>query len=386
MRGICLTLGCLALGCLAAWAALSPPAGANEASVLETSFVGPSAGERLDLYFESKVPLGFSGVVLVYKDGLIVLHEAYGSADRSTGAPNTVQTLFPIGGMSRQFALAAVLRLAHEGKLDLSRRVDALLPGDIVDGADRTIAELIARADVESGRLLEAIVETASGTSYEEYLRERIFRKAGMTSTTFAHRLARDGEGIARGHEGPHALLEAMGRSSTLRPFLSMLDSSLRRAAIRLRPAEASAAGADGLGMREIATTAADLFRWELALRGGEILPAESKHLLFGVPRGAESRWFLPFQISGDSPGYQTGLLRRGDRDVVIVILQNTDIGWRRALEAGVEGALFGGTETGLNLVIALIAVAVSIWLFLATLRTRRSRRRRRPRLGPLLP
>jgi CubicO group peptidase (beta-lactamase class C family) len=52
-------------------------------------------------------------------NGQQTLAKAYGLADLEQDTPNTPDTIFEAGSVSKQFTAAAVLLLAHEGKLSL---------------------------------------------------------------------------------------------------------------------------------------------------------------------------------------------------------------------------------------------------------------------------
>ena len=61
----------------------------------------------------------FSGVVLVAVHGKVMLSKGYGFADAAHGVPNTVNTEFRIGSISKQFAAVSILQLQEAGKLSI---------------------------------------------------------------------------------------------------------------------------------------------------------------------------------------------------------------------------------------------------------------------------
>jgi len=170
----------------------------------------------------------FAGVVMITKDGKPALAEVYGLADREHKTPNTLKTRFRIGSMNKMFTAVAILQLAQAGKLDLKDTVGKYLTdypnkevaskvtiqqllshtggtGDIF-GPDfdahrlalKTIADYVnlygnRAPKFEPGThweysnygfiLLGAIIEKVTGQSYYDYVRERIYQPAGMTST-----------------------------------------------------------------------------------------------------------------------------------------------------------------------------------------------------------
>ncbi|WP_228893693.1 serine hydrolase domain-containing protein [Pseudoduganella aquatica] len=159
-----------------------------------------------------------------------VLKLAYGQADLEHGTPNTPDTVFEAGSVSKQFTAAAVLLLAQDGKLALSDDVRKYLPelpdygkpitldhllthtsglrdwGSIVEmegwpRGTRSVSmeqalTVIARqrglnfppgerySYSNSGYVLAAfVVQRVSGKTLAEFTRERIFQPLGMTRT-----------------------------------------------------------------------------------------------------------------------------------------------------------------------------------------------------------
>jgi D-alanyl-D-alanine carboxypeptidase len=170
----------------------------------------------------------FSGAVLVAKDGKTVFAQAYGLADREKKTPNTLKTRFRLGSMNKMFTAVATLQLVQNGKLDLKAPFGSYLTdypnkdvaskvtieqmlshtggtGDIFGPEfDKNRLELKTLQDYvklygnrgpefEPGSrwqysnygflLLGVIVEKVSGQSYYDYVRDHIFKPAGMNAT-----------------------------------------------------------------------------------------------------------------------------------------------------------------------------------------------------------
>jgi CubicO group peptidase (beta-lactamase class C family) len=170
----------------------------------------------------------FSGAVLVARDGNVLLEKAWGLADRKTRTPNTPDTKFRLGSMNKMFTAVATLQLVEAGKLGLDDPVGKHLP----DYPNKEVAEKVTvrhllthtggtgdifGAVFEQNRLklrrhgdylklyglnllgfepgarfeysnygfvlLGAVIEAASRQSYYDYVREHVFRPAGMTAT-----------------------------------------------------------------------------------------------------------------------------------------------------------------------------------------------------------
>ena len=60
--------------------------------------------------------------------GVIIYSAASGSANLETNTPVSVDSVFRIGSLSKQFTAAAALKLAEQGRLDLDAPVERILP------------------------------------------------------------------------------------------------------------------------------------------------------------------------------------------------------------------------------------------------------------------
>lgn len=168
----------------------------------------------------------------VTQHGRVVMERAWGMADLERGVANTPATIFEAGSVSKQFAAAAVLLLARDGRLALDDDVRRWVPELPDHGAPVTLRHMIhhvsglrdwgsvsqvagwgrdSRAidmahvlrtiarvrelNFPSGseydysntnyNLLAIVVERASGMSFPEFTRRRIFAPLGMTSTSW---------------------------------------------------------------------------------------------------------------------------------------------------------------------------------------------------------
>ena len=170
----------------------------------------------------------FAGAVIVAKNGKPVFSEAYGMADREKKVANQLGTQFRIGSMNKMFTAVATLQLVQAGKIKLTDPVGKYLPdyankdvatkvtihhllthtggtGDIF-GLEfdahrlelRTLQDYVKLyekrgLEFEPGSrwehsnygflLLGAVIEKVSGQTYYNYVREHVFKPAGMTST-----------------------------------------------------------------------------------------------------------------------------------------------------------------------------------------------------------
>ena len=175
----------------------------------------------------------FSGAVLVARDGEPMFQKAYGKASKELGVDNGIETRFNLGSLNKLFTSVAIAQLLQQGKLSIDEPIGTYLDGFPAGIADRvTVRHLLQmragwgdywenehflsylstlrevgdylafiRAlplDFEPGtrtqhcntcfEVLGAIVEAASGMNYYDYVRERIYRPAGMAASGSFHR------------------------------------------------------------------------------------------------------------------------------------------------------------------------------------------------------
>ncbi|MCI4569355.1 serine hydrolase [Lysobacter sp. CFH 32150] len=184
--------------------------------------------------------------VAIVKDGQIVLERGYGVREIGKPAPVDAHTLFAIASNTKAFTSASLSMLADEGKLSLDDRVIDHLPwfrmadayvthemrirdllvhrsglglgaGDLLfwPGTDYSTAEVARRLrDVPlTGNfrsqyaydnilygVAQLVIEKASGQTYEQFLRTRIFSPLGMDTTRFNSDALKPGDNVATGH------------------------------------------------------------------------------------------------------------------------------------------------------------------------------------------
>src|SRR5262245_41822633 len=89
----------------------------------------PQLEGKIAEYMEARARVtGFSGAVLVAREGQVVFRRAFGDANRELAVPNSPETKFRLGSVSKQFTAAAVLLLAQRGSLELTDPVHKYLP------------------------------------------------------------------------------------------------------------------------------------------------------------------------------------------------------------------------------------------------------------------
>jgi CubicO group peptidase (beta-lactamase class C family) len=164
--------------------------------------------------------------IAVARDGQIVYNKGFGYRDVARQLSPDATTRYPIGSNTKQFTAAAILLLRDEGKLILDKPLAMYLP-QIPHGREVTIRQLLTMTGgyaeyTELGEfnelvkrpataarvvgtvvhrplaftpgsrysysntgymLLQMVIERISGTTYANFLRQRIFRPLGMHAT-----------------------------------------------------------------------------------------------------------------------------------------------------------------------------------------------------------
>ena len=339
--------------------AVSSPRGPARSGATRSAQTLPGAA-AMERYLAGLTAAGrFSGTVLVARGGHVLLRNGYGLADRATRVPNDPGTVFQIGSVTKQFTAMAIAMLAAQGRLRLTGRACAYLPGCPRSWQPVTIAELlthtsgianwstwhftklpVVHADpiantVELAELvplafrpgtrasysnpgyvvLGDIVEHVSGMSYANFLRSNIFVPLGMTHTG-VYQGQRAGPGYALGYLASGAV------------------------APTVLTAESTAAGA-------IYSTVGDLYRWDQALITGtpRLVPAALLRQILSVhaacpyascplpgDQGYGYGWFVGggpdgkvVHHSGSVLGFWSYNGFYPARDIVVVILSNLD-------------------------------------------------------------
>ena len=236
----------------------------------------------------------FSGVVLIAQNGKILFHKAYGLADRDLGVPNRPDTKFNVGSINKVFTQVAIGQLAEQGRLAFSDTIRRNLPDYPSPAADRiTIQQLLTMSSglgdffgaafdatpknrlrtladylplfakepllFEPGTsrrysnagyiVLGLIIEKASGQSYYDYVRKRVFEPAGMKDTDCFEL-----DAIVPNRATGYTLEDENGK-----------PLPARRANIYELPARGSSAGGGY-------STAEDLLRFDVAMRSERLL------------------------------------------------------------------------------------------------------------------
>lgn len=302
---------------------------------------------RMDAIVRADADKGsFMGVVLVARDGEIVLDKGYGSANLEWKIANDGNTKFRLGSVTKQFTGAAILLLQERGKVKLDAPIKTYLPDapatwdkvtvrnllthssgipnftsfddyPKLKTLEATTASLTARfrdkpLDFQPGEkfaysnsgyiLLTAIIEKASGQSYAAFLTDNIFKPLGMADT---------------GYDNHATILprRAAGYSPSAKGVINTdyLDMTIPQ------------------GAGALYSTSHDLLKWQRGLFGGKLLKPDSlkafltpfkDNYALGV-NVATANGSTTVSHGGGIEGFNTWLGYDPDRKLTVVVLGN---------------------------------------------------------------
>lgn len=187
---------------------------------------------RFDAIMRPQRDSGFAGVVLVARGDSIIFEKAYSPVGAK---PLTLNTKFNIGSMTKGFTAAAILRLRSQHRLSFSDPLSRFFPHAPEQKRDITVFHLLThtsglashsagtgimrrdgavtailsqRSEYPPGthyryadddyQLLAAIIEVASGETWEHYIERELLVPAKMRSTSF--------QGGDWGHKGANGM------------------------------------------------------------------------------------------------------------------------------------------------------------------------------------
>lgn len=175
----------------------------------------------------------FNGSVLVAESDKVIYKQGFGYANMEWNIPNTPDTKFRIGSVTKQFTAVLILKLAEEGKINLEGKITDYIPDYPTDQGNKvTIHHLLTHTsgipsytslpnffkdlsrdpykpeeflsvfsemdfEFEPGTkyrynnsgyfLLGAIIEKVTGQPYDEILHERIIDPLGLENSGYEH-------------------------------------------------------------------------------------------------------------------------------------------------------------------------------------------------------
>ena len=328
-------------------------------SIMNVAY-GQAKVDKIDKLVRAYAEYGkFNGSILVAEKGKVIYKKGFGWADMEWTIPNQPDTKHRLGSITKQFTAMLIMQLVEQGKLKLDVPISTYLPdypkknGDVI-----TIHHLLTHSSgtpnmtsfpgflknisrnayspvqlvnlfadstlqFEPGKnfaysnsgyiVLGYIIEKVTGKSYEQVLQENIFTPLQMNNTGYDH----------------HRLLlknRANGYEKNGRRYVNadFIDMSVPYAAGALY------------------STVEDLYLWDQALYGNQLLRKENKDLLFAkhipsggsyygygwgigeIPLGNTAERIETIGHAGGINGFNTQLTRIPSDKSFIVLLNNT--------------------------------------------------------------
>ncbi|HEY0922312.1 serine hydrolase [Rheinheimera pacifica] len=192
--------------------------------VASTEIAEGTVPAGLQRWHQQAVTDGFDGQVLVMQAGKPLLLQAYGIADYEANNAFTIETVFDIGSLTKQFTAAAILKLQEQGKLQLDDTLGRFFPeagddkktitlhqllthtsgivnnlsgGDYSKVSRNTFIKRLFRSQLDAPpgsafsysnagyAVLGLVIERASGQGYEQYVHQHLLKPAGITYTGY---------------------------------------------------------------------------------------------------------------------------------------------------------------------------------------------------------
>jgi D-alanyl-D-alanine carboxypeptidase len=309
----------------------------------------------------------FTGSALVAKGGKVILEKGYGMANIELDVPNSPDTKFRLGSITKQFTATSILQLEEQHKLAVTDAACKYVPECPDSWKAITIHQLLSHTsgipsytdtpdfvkpkmmrvplspveilmlskdkplDFPPGEkfhydnsgyiFLGAIIEKVSGEKYADYLKKHIFGPLDMQDS---------------GYDESTAILK--NRAAGYRPTASgelrnaeYLDMSLPYAAGSLY------------------STVRDLYRWDRALYSDKVLTKASREKMWTPVKNnyaygwaINTRGHKQIAHGGGINGFATFIARYPDDDTVVIVLSNNERANPAAIAMALAGVAFG--------------------------------------------
>jgi CubicO group peptidase (beta-lactamase class C family) len=309
----------------------------------------------------------FNGAALVVENRKVIVRKGFGYANLEWRVPNTPDTKFRIGSITKSFTAILTLQLVQQGKLKLDGKITDYLPDFSHKNGDRiTVNQLLTHTSglpdynnipeffrlVQSGllsdaevlkrisdydllfepgtrfsysndgyRVLGAIIEKATAKSYEQVLQERILDPLGMRNT---------------------------GYSSATAVLPKRAAGYWKRVGRFENAAFYEASPASGMY-----STVDDLYLWGQALEGTKLLSSRYKDLMWQVsPYGNAYGWLvsksaseksLKIMSEGTVPGFYSRFvwLRKDGHTIILLTNFRSGTNYLPEIEEGITNVLY---------------------------------------------
>jgi D-alanyl-D-alanine carboxypeptidase len=313
----------------------------------------PQAGDDIEKYIKNAMTDGYipGAAVAIIKNGKIVKESYYGYSNIEDSAKVTDQSVFEIASMSKAFTCAAILLLQQDGKISLNDPLSKYIDSIPAEWKEITIKQLMnhtsgLRDDWEENtsyflenstdeKMFEAqkkqplrfkpgemynyssgpfilgiLIKKITGSTYGQFLEERIFKPLGMSSTSVY-----DYSRIV-----PHRVNGYIWSGNTMK------NGAVISPAARAR------------GDVGVITSLPDMIKWNAALKDDRLLNARSRNEMFSpgtLTDGSYISYGYGWEILltgghlsiGHTGGFRTGfrssMLRFPGIDLDVIILYN---------------------------------------------------------------
>jgi CubicO group peptidase (beta-lactamase class C family) len=281
----------------------------------------------------------FSGVVLLMKGQKPIFHKAYGLASKEYNVPNRVDTRFNLGSINKFLTRIAIEQLQGKGELSLEDPIGKYLPdypnkeaaekvtirhllemtsgiGDffgekyqstpkdrirtlsdylLLFGDNPLLFEPGTNRQYSNGGyiVLGLIIEKVSGQTYFDYVRDHVYKIAGMGNTTHLEADVPT-QNVASGYTNNWDGNDHPGEP--------------KRNNIYTRPARGSSAGGGY-------STIDDILKLVVALKANKLL----------APKTSEEINHHGIAIAGGAPGINALVETNPETDYIIIVLSNYD-------------------------------------------------------------
>jgi len=313
----------------------------------------PSSQElesRVEEYMAARVKRDhFSGSILIAREGKVLFSKGYGMANLEHEVPDTPQTKYRLGSITKQFTAMAILILQEQGKLNVHDKIKKYVP-DAPKAWDEitienllthtsgiynyteslefmktlpvrvTLKELIAKfkdkplnfkpgekfSYSNSGYIvLGQIIETASGQNYPSFTKQAIFDPLAMNETGYDNATS-----IIK-----HRASGYVRRLGIVLTNCDYVDMSIPHAAGALY------------------STTRDLLKWDQALYTEKLVPRKSLGAMFTPHKDNYGYgWMIDkkfgqtrYEHGGGIMGFVTIIERYPDEKLLVVALSNLE-------------------------------------------------------------
>ncbi len=305
--------------------------------------------------------------VAIVEDNQIRFQRGYGMADVENLVPAGALTVYRIASVAKSITAVAAMQLAEQGKLDLDAPIQKYAPSFPIKNFPITTRQLLGHLsgirhykpgegertnryasltealsifkddplEHEPGTrftystfgytLLGVVIEGASGMTFEDYLRERVFKPAGMQHTYV---------------DDLYEIIPNRARGYTPKVF-GKFDGNFRNAALIDSSYKIPGGG--------LVSTAEDLARFAIAVQNGLLLKQETFAQMSKSQKTSDGRetgygygWFIDKREGrppdgsiwhgGVQPGFTSDLWILPEKRFALIILTNLEGGGRLGL------------------------------------------------------